>query len=1204
MVGINDYSQSHASNLGGCVNDVKNYINVFKSCFDTTDKKHFFYEELIDSEATRQDIIHLFRTHLGKATKDDIALFVYAGHGARSVSATSFNSFYPDGMDEGIVCYDSRSGSDKYDLVDKEISLLIKELEVKNNPHVAFILDSCHSGSATRSLEEFDGSRSRHWNTRGTTGGDGAFPPRPLNTYLKRDPLSPRPLSTYEASDPDMQKVLDINYERDLETRPVPNFKIPTGRHILLAACKRTQLAQEKDGRGRFSSVIQDIIEREKGAITYAELYSRAQTAMVKLGKQAPQFQPYGGFRGQTPFLGMDIDSKKLKFFTVQYHTKKEATPNEENNYWFINAGAVDLVTPSDVNIYDSSGETFLGAAKTANIQLDRTVLELPEKLASIPTGETSETPTYKAELTSIPDLSFIYLHGDPEGIKALKEHTNTSMGIAFVNFSEGTDYEIKVAKIKIANTEKYQYAFEVNRLPDKTHIQTIITPQASPGNGLELLLNDIVAPILRWERYLALQNREALNTERVVLDIELEDATYEVYIDENGKDRIRDKSKKDAFESNELVIPYNVDPYKAYSDYDELVADSIKPKFRIRNRTDSNIFAILLNFSSDYKIAHVEADSYVNDPIPKVAGNEPGRLIYDPLLVLDNENQEEGKPAVMEEVIRYKLIVSSQKIADASKFQQIITIDDEGNSHHVGITLGNTIEITRGDLKLLKKSQKPLTIDWFTLTFQLRLVRQHRQIDAKRATEIEEMGLTIEPHALSAKINTQSLSYGTRDANNSLAAFSILEKHGLELAERQAARDVNAEPHVLELTDIDNDEVLKEKPLTLIMDTPLNENEGLLPMAFDGEFFHIVGDSEIIERPVSARTTENDNVMVSSRISIQEIPDATVNRRSVGKALRLFIFKTVFDQNVNKLGWVDFSGDKPVTKTTELNAKVSEADNILLVIHGIIGSTKSMVEALPGIYDLDSLRKKSNLVLTYDYENLDTMIDETADLLKEALSDARLGPETGKKVTILAHSMGGLVSRWFIEEGGGEAFVKHLILAGTPNAGSPFGEIGKARKIMKVLAGLSIKFFPAAAPISCGLLTALTGSEKFTKTLEAMSPTKSKYIKKLKKNEAPIPYTVLAGDINLFSEAKREFFPQAIEKLGKSKVIDVLFDEDRNDDRDPLHDIAVSVDSIRSVHSSDDQLIQKYTVACHHMNYFTSDAGITQLQLINWMQT
>ena len=61
---------------------------------------------------------------------------------------------------------------------------------------------------------------------------------------------------------------------------------------------------------------------------------------------------------------------------------------------------------------------------------------------------------------------------------------------------------------------------------------------------------------------------------------------------------------------------------------------------------------------------------------------------------------------------------------------------------------------------------------------------------------------------------------------------------------------------------------------------------------------------------------------------------------------------------------------------------------------------------------------------------------------LKDRLDAVGLGPDHSKTLHVAAHSMGGLVLRWFIEREGGDKVVQHLVTLGTPHAGSPWPTI------------------------------------------------------------------------------------------------------------------------------------------------------------------
>ena len=155
LVGINDYPAG-VSKLSGCLNDIDHFAGYLRQAVGG---KGLALEVLKDADATRDNIVAQFRKHLGRARAGDVAVFHYCGHGAQSASASAFHEFYPNGLDEGLVCFDSRMPG-RHDLADKELAVLIAEL-ARNDAHVAFILDACHSGSATRSADAFAGLRSR-----------------------------------------------------------------------------------------------------------------------------------------------------------------------------------------------------------------------------------------------------------------------------------------------------------------------------------------------------------------------------------------------------------------------------------------------------------------------------------------------------------------------------------------------------------------------------------------------------------------------------------------------------------------------------------------------------------------------------------------------------------------------------------------------------------------------------------------------------------------------------------------------------------------------------------------------------------------------------------------------------------------------------------------------------------------------------------
>ncbi len=292
------------------------------------------------------------------------------------------------------------------------------------------------------------------------------------------------------------------------------------------------------------------------------------------------------------------------------------------------------------------------------------------------------------------------------------------------------------------------------------------------------------------------------------------------------------------------------------------------------------------------------------------------------------------------------------------------------------------------------------------------------------------------------------------------------------------------------------------------------------------------------------------------------------------------------------------------VTYEKDLKAvkkQVASAQKIVLYIHGIIGDTESLVTSVQQAKveineQLRPLKEAYDLVLTFDYENLHTTIEENARWLKERLESVGLGANHGKQLQIVAHSMGGLISRWFIEREGGDRIVQHLIMLGTPNAGSPWATV---QDMTFALLGMSLNqisgLVPPAKIVTDLFVKSLNFIEENDKSLDQMRPD-SEFIKAIaQKSDPQVPYTIIAGDRSIaVSQQQENRLRRLMSKLftpAINKVIDgLIFGREPND-------IAVSLASIKSVSSDrSPQPIVLPNVACDHMTYFTTEAGLNAL--------
>ena len=185
---------------------------------------------------------------------------------------------------------------------------------------------------------------------------------------------------------------------------------------------------------------------------------------------------------------------------------------------------------------------------------------------------------------------------------------------------------------------------------------------------------------------------------------------------------------------------------------------------------------------------------------------------------------------------------------------------------------------------------------------------------------------------------------------------------------------------------------------------------------------------------------------------------------------------------------------------------------------------------------------------------------------------------------TVLAHSMGGLVSRFYIENLQGNKIVDHLIMAGTPNLGSNFGKVPQylswANKILGFVGTVGL-----AVPYAASLIGFLTSAEKVMVTLAMMNyDDDSGFLKNLEKNSDPgIKYTIVAGVL-------KNYIKELDDPGAMDKILDILagaFNGKTN------NDIAVEVDSIKGVPAKGRKHpLVIHDVACHHLNYFAYPSG------------
>jgi hypothetical protein len=136
-VGINDYPYE-GSDLNGCVNDAKAWVNLLINHFDFPGSD---VKIITDSQATKRNIINGIKDLLVGTRSGDVLVFTNSSHGSYIAETSGDEPNY----DEILCPYDVADNV----IVDDELRELFAE--IPEAVSLTVISDSCFSGTVTRS---------------------------------------------------------------------------------------------------------------------------------------------------------------------------------------------------------------------------------------------------------------------------------------------------------------------------------------------------------------------------------------------------------------------------------------------------------------------------------------------------------------------------------------------------------------------------------------------------------------------------------------------------------------------------------------------------------------------------------------------------------------------------------------------------------------------------------------------------------------------------------------------------------------------------------------------------------------------------------------------------------------------------------------------------------------------------------------------
>ena len=348
LIGIDYYAPNvlpdggHYPCLGGCVRDIKDVENLLLSKLRLTGQqitkltvsnpKEGEPPEPPEQWPTYENITGAFKQLTQKAHPGDQVYIHYSGHGGRTTTA------FPElkgqnGLDESLVPTDIGTLGTRY-VRDVELSHLLRTM-VDKELLVTIVLDSCHSGGATRGM---GGAVVRGIPSIDTTQ-------RPTDSLVaERDEL----VASW-------RRAATSSRDVKLGSGWLPNAE----GYVLLTACRANELANEyafdgKERNGALTYWLLDSLNQITPEVTYRALHSRVLNKVhAKFSQQTPQIHGerdrvvFGTSRLDMP-EAVDITKVDVERELVWLGTGQSQGVRKGSRFAIYPSGTIDFSRASD----------------------------------------------------------------------------------------------------------------------------------------------------------------------------------------------------------------------------------------------------------------------------------------------------------------------------------------------------------------------------------------------------------------------------------------------------------------------------------------------------------------------------------------------------------------------------------------------------------------------------------------------------------------------------------------------------------------------------------------------------------------------------------------------------------------------------------------------------------------------------------------
>lgn len=961
--------------------------------------------------------------------------------------------------------------------------------------------------------------------------GSGTRAPLEDGTAERRAPKDerPRPLESFELRPDEVDRLVQPLDERGVMGDS--GWGLPRAKHVLLSGCRANETSKEieVDGhrRGAMSLALENALSNAGTGGTYRDVHRQVSVNVGSTVRaQHPQLETSSADDLDLGFLDGAVDTVPGSFVLTRGASG-----------WVLDGGSVHgLSGPvgEDVTVLDvrRSGESeSVATVSIASVRAgEATVL--------VTDGELDDTVAYRAVVVSspLPPLR-ASVQGDAEGVAALRSAVRARDEdgprlVALVDSGDPADISVWAApdgySLRRASGER------------------AVCPRAVTAEDAVKSLEHIAA----WTRVHRLSNASTqLSPDSVTVLVAPTGAT--------GPE------------------PWEVDgQYRFVYGNDGAQPEPCPYAVTVTNASRRALWVSLVDLTDTYGVF---ADLVTSGAVELGAGQSTEIPLQ---AVVPDELWTRG---VTEVTDLLKLLVSTEEFDPRTLSQADLDVEADLQVREVRAAPRSAFDRML-DRVATRRARPPEpgegTPDWFTRDIIVTSVRPLRDVPVLPDQEVEVApGLTVAPHpSFTGTFRATGAEDATRDLGVAPVPAALDEATPFSFA---TTRDGAGEADALIVRTVGLAvDVTEEHPLVLRTHQRLDDGESVLPFAWDGEFYIPLGFS---------RSTDTGCEIVLERLSL---PVST--ERGFGDSVRIMFRKLVgkriglsFEYPLLRLATVDPGGEVTFEKDRDaITRAVSGATTVLVYVHGIISDTTGMVRSSRLSGAARPVGASYDVVLTFDYENLNTPIEENARSLVERLAAVGLSADHGKRMDVVAHSMGGLVSRYMIEFLDGPP-VHRLVTLGTPNGGSPWPTV---QKWATAAVGFAVNALTAVAwPVQL-LGTVLGLVEKVDHALDQMEP-RSAFLLRLGEGRDPsVPYDVIIGDRHLVDPVRGASLLSRLSPGNvASALVDLAFLNEPND-------LAVSVASARQVQAGRDPAAEFHLVPSDHVSFFATDASLEKL--------